>query len=48
MKKKLLYEAHEAETLDIRLEASILSVKDLEGNKGENLDDPVSFDPWSN
>ena len=48
MKKKLWYDAPEAELLRILLEASILSDKSLEGNSGENLDDPVTFDPWSN
>lgn len=48
MEKKLWYEAPEAETLDIRLEVSILSTKTVDGN-GDNLDldDPVTTNPWS-
>lgn len=47
MKKKLWYEAPEAELLDIRPEASILSPVSVSGNSGEDLDDPVSTNPWS-
>ncbi len=48
MKKKQWYEAPEAEILDLRLEASILSSEQtLEGNEGENLNDSVNTDPWS-
>lgn len=47
MKKKLWYEAPEAELLDIRPEASILSPVSVSGNSGEDLDDPVPTNPWS-
>lgn len=48
MKKKQWYEAPEAEVLDIRLEASILSKEEsIDGNGGENLNDPITNDPWS-
>ncbi len=45
MKKKLWYEAPEAENLDIRLEVSILSVR-ADENNDLDLDDPVTTDPW--
>ena len=47
MKKKLWYEAPEAETLDVRIETSILSPASVDGNSGEDLDDPVAVNPWS-
>ncbi len=45
MKKKLWYEAPEAESLDVRLEVSILSVQTDE-NDGLDLDDPGQTNPW--
>ena len=47
MKKKLWYEAPEAETLDVRIETSILSPVTTEGNGDLDLDDPVTVNPWS-
>ena len=46
MKKKLWYEAPEAEDLDIRLEACILLSVQTEDN--DDLDpEHESFDPWN-
>ena len=46
MKKKLWYEAPEAEDLDIRLEACILLSVQTEDNDDLDLDDPVQDNPW--
>ena len=46
MKKKLWYEAPEAEDLDIRLEACILLSVQTEEDDNLDLDDPVQDNPW--